>query len=195
MIYRVEKEGKDANTLRQQVNRITTAIQKRLQSEKGVKLKTTGRNMQPVWHYPKNQPRSRSGWRLTQSEQISSSNLDAVPEWLEAIEHEGALLSTLQFRVSNKSSLKAQESLRLQAIEAFRLKAASLANGLSAQSFRIISLNSSSQAPQPVLYRAEMAMMAKSTDTAPPSLSAGESSVKITVNGVIEVPFRDFKVK
>ncbi|NWF35301.1 SIMPL domain-containing protein [Mariprofundus sp. KV] len=193
--YRVEQEGKDANAIRQQVNRVTDLIHKRLQKEAALKIKTTSRNMQPVWHYPKNQPRIRTAWRMSQSEEITSSNLEAVPQWLETIEGEGAQLSNLQFRVSRQLSLQTEEALRLQAIRTFRSNAVALTNGLDAASFRIIHLNSSSQSPRPVLYRSEMAMMAKSSDAVAPSLSAGEGTVRITVNGEIEIPFIDFPAK
>ena len=193
--FRVEKEGKNANEIRQHVNRVTAAIQKWMKSEKGVKIKTTNRNMQPVWHHPKNKPRIRTSWRMTQTEQITSTNLDAVPNWLDAIETEGANLSNLQFKVSRNSSLETQAFLRLQAIKKFRAKAATMAKGVDAKSFRIIRLNTSSHMPQPIMYRAEMAMMAKAADaSAPPVLSAGEGSVRVTVNGEIEVPFTDFPV-
>lgn len=193
--FRVEQEGKDANAIRQQVNRITDLIHKRLQKEARLKIKTTGRNMQPVWHHPKNQPRIRTAWRMSQSEEITSSNLEAVPQWLETIESEGAQLSNLQFRVSQQLSLQTKDALLLQAIKAFRSKAATLAKGLDASSFRIIHLNSSAQEPRPVLYRSEMVMMAKSADAAAPSLSAGEGVARISVNGEIEVPFTDFPLQ
>jgi len=193
--FRVEKDGKDAGAVRQYVNRVSGAIQKRLQQEPGVKLKTLSRSMQPVWQYPKNRQRIRTGWRMTQTGQVVSSQLDAVPKWLDGIESAGANLSGLQFRISSKASKKAQDQLRLQAIASFRQKARLIAKGLSANSFRIIQLNSSSQAPRPVMYRGEMAMMAKSADAAPPSLSAGEGKISVSVSGTIQVPFTDFPVK
>ena len=135
--FRVEKEGKDARKIRQQVNQITAQIQKRLKKEPGLKMKTTSRNMQPIWRHPKNQPRIRTGWRMVQSEQITSSNLDAVPQWLDAIESEGAHLSSLQFRVSRKLSLQTRDALRLQAIKTFRSKAAVIAKGLDATDMQL----------------------------------------------------------
>ncbi len=193
--FRIEKEGKNTDEIRKHVNKITGLIKKRLSSEKGLQYKTTSRNMQPVWQYPKNSPRLRSSWKMTQTGQITSNNLDAVPNWLDAIEAEGANLTNLQFRISSAASKKAQAQLRLDAIMSFRNKAAVAAKGLSAKSFRIIRLNASGQTPQPVMYRAEMAMMAKSADASAPSLSAGEASVRVTVNGEIEVPFTDFPVQ
>lgn len=193
--FRVEKEGANADEIRRYVNRVSEAIQRRLKKESAVKLKTVGRNIQPMWKYPKHSQRVRTGWRMTQSGQVISSKLDAVPKWLDTIETEGAHLSSLQFRISSSASKKARDRLRLKAISSFRKKATGIAKGLNAEHFRIIQLNTSSQMPQPVIHRAEMAMMAKSADAPPPSLSAGESSLRITVNGTIQVPYIDFPVK
>ncbi|WP_236075263.1 SIMPL domain-containing protein [Mariprofundus sp. EBB-1] len=190
--FRVEKEGIDARTIRQYVNKVAAAIKNRLAHEKGVKLKTTGRNIQPIWKHVKNQPRQRTGWRMTQTGEIVSQHLDAVPGWLDAIEAEGANLSGLQFRISADTTKAVQDTLRLQAIASFRDKAAVIAKGLSAKTFRIIRLNTSSHAPQPVRYRAEMAMMSKSMAADAPSLSSGEGKVSVNVTGEIETPFIDF---
>jgi len=193
--FRVEKDGKDAGAVRQYVNQVSSAVQKRLKQEPGVKLKTISRSMQPVWQYPKNRQRVRTGWRMTQTGQVVSNKLDAVPNWLDAIESAGANLSGLQFLISSTASKRAQNQLRLQAISLFRQKAGVIAKGLSAGTFRIIQLNTSSRTPRPVMYRAEMAMMAKSADAAPPSLSAGEGKISVSVSGSIQVPFTDFPVK
>ncbi len=194
--FRVEKQGKDADAVRSYVNKVSGAIEQRLKQEADVKLKTLSRNMQPVWKYVKNSPRVRVGWQMTQSGQISTTNLKAVPKWLDAIESAGAHLSNLNFRVSDAISKQAMESLRRQAIANFRSKAAGMAKGLDAESFRIIRLNTSGQAPQPRIYRAEMAMMAKaSADNAQPALSAGENKITVTVSGEIEVPFIDYPAK
>jgi len=195
LTFRVEKDGTNAGSVRQYVNRVSGAIQKRLKHEPGVKLKTISRSMQPVWQYPKNRKRVRTGWRMIQTGQVVSRKLEAVPNWLDAIESAGANLSGLQFRISSTASKRAQDQLRLQAISLFRQKAGVIAKGLSASSFRIIQINTNSQMPRPVMYRAEMAMMAKSADAASPSLSAGEGKISVSVSGSIQVPFTDFSVK
>jgi len=194
--FRVEKDAKDAGAVREYVNRISGAIHKRLQKEVGLKVKTISRSMQPVWKYPKNAQRVRTGWRMIQTGQVVSSKLDAVPKWLDAIESLGANLSGVQFRISSSASKRAQNELRLEAVAAFRAKAAVIAKALDATQFRIIQLNTSSQVARPVMYRAEMRMMAsKSAATAAPSLSAGEGKISVRINGSIEVPFTDFSVK
>jgi len=194
--FRVEKQGRDASAVRQHVNKVSAAIAQRLKRERGVTLKTTGRNMQPVWAYPKNSTRVRTGWKMVQNGQITSTRLNAVPGWLEAIEAAGANLSNLGFRVSHAVATRERESLRLQAIGDFRRKAKEVAKGLGGASFRIIRLSTSSHASQPRVYRAEMAMMAKAVADAPaPALSAVENRLSVTISGDIEVPYIDYPVQ
>jgi len=193
--FQVEKDGNDADAIRQSINRISGSIQKRLQHEAGLKLKTISRAMQPVWQYPKNKPRIQNGWHMSQSEQVISSKLNAVPQWLQAIESAGAHVSSLQFRISRDTAKRVQDQLRLQAIALFRQKAAVIAQGLNARSFRILQLNTSSQTARPVAYRGDMTMMAKSTRVSTPSLSAGKGKLSVSVSGTIQVPFRDFPIK
>jgi len=190
--FRVEKQGQDAEVVRQYVNRVSSAIAQRLKQEKDVRLSTISRSMQPVWQYPKNSPRIRTGWQMIQSGQAVSMRLDAVPHWLDAIESAGANLSGLSFRVSAAVLEQAMVSLRQQAVCNFRSSAASMAKGLDAASFRIVHLNTGSRQPQPRVFGSEMAMMARSADAAPPALSAGENRISVTVSGDIELPFTDF---
>jgi len=191
--YRIEQESKDAKSVRQYVNRVSGLIQKRLKDVDGVTLKTTGRNMQPVWQHRPNKPRERTGWRMTQTGQVISKKLDAVPDWLAAIEDAGAHLSGLQFRISAATSQEVQGRLLLQAIAIFREKASVIASGIGASSFKVIRLNTASQTPRSPMYASDMPMMARSMKSAAaPALSAGKSLVKINISGEIETPFVDF---
>lgn len=192
--FRIEAEGENADALRQQVNRTSSEVAARLKREPDLKLTTTNRNMQPLWEHPKNAPPKRIGWMLSQQGEITSTALDKVPAWLDAIEKSGAMLNALSFRVSRASSQTAETSLRQQALQNFRTQAAELAQGLDAPSFRIMNLNTNSRLPRPMLMRSEMAMMADHRAAAA-ALSAGESTLSISVNGEILVPSRDFPAR
>lgn len=191
--FRIQARGTDATQLRQSVNRTATAIAGRLKQESGVLQKTINRNMQPTWKYPKNGERVRTGWQLTQTEQATSRNLEAVPHWLDAIEAAGAELSGLRFRLSDERARDLQSQLRMQAVAAFRKQATEMARSLDADSFRIVRLNTNSAMPRPVMMRAEMAMA--DSVAAEPALSAGEGKIGVTVSGEIELPFRDFPAR
>jgi len=198
---RVEKEGKRAADVRQYVNRVSGSISRLLEKEqarakKAMSFKTISRSMQPVWHYPKQGKRVRTGWKMVQTSEISSKRLGAVPEWLDAVEKVGAHLSRLAFRVSLPLRQRVQRELLTQAVAAFRNKAVVMATAMNAASYRIIRLDTASaRAPAPRVYRGEMAMMAKSSGAPQPSLSAGENRISVAVSGEIELPFIDFSVR
>jgi len=192
--YHMEATGTHAYALRKKVNDMSQLIHQRLKGEKGVKQVTSSRRMEILWRYDKIKSRQvRDGWKLVQQEQLISSNLAAVPEWVDDIEKAGAHLNGLSFRVSDTSMKAAQNSLRLQAVQAFRQKALTLAKALDAPSFHIINLQTSQQRPiYPV--RQSMAMMRKSAESLP-SLNSGESKLSVTVSGNIALPFMSYAVK
>lgn len=196
--YRMEATGKHANTLRKKVNSISKLIHQQLKGAKDVKQTTVSRRMEMLWRYDKMKSRQvRDGWRLVQQEQLISSNLAAVPEWVDGIEKAGAHLNALSFRISDASMKAAQNSLRLQAIQVFRNKATRIAKALDAKSFSIVRLQTGLQRPHPIRQAMPMMAMMKSESAAspPPSLNAGEGKVSVTVSGNIALPFRSYVVK
>jgi len=196
--YRMEAIGIHAKTLRKKVNGMSQLIHQQLKGEKGMKQTTLSRRMEIRWRYDKvNSRQVRDGWKLVQVEQIVSTNLDAVPHWVDAIEKAGAHLTTLHFRISDAAINVAQNSLRLQAIQAFRTKASSFAKALGATSFRIVQLQTSQQQPVYRINRGmpDMALMAKSANAPAPSFHTGEGKISVTVSGSIALPFKAYSVK
>jgi predicted secreted protein len=193
--FRIEAEGPRADALRQKVNHISQVVSERLGREKGLVQQTTGRRMEPVWHYDSaSRKQIRDGWRLVQSEQVTSTQLDAVPDWLDAIEQAGAHMDGLTFCVSRQAQHAAQDRLRLQAVAEFRARAAATAKALGAVSFRILRLNTNAIMPRPILQpMMGMAMAAKAQ--AEPALEGGQGRITVTVSGEILLPEKDYPVK
>jgi predicted secreted protein len=196
--YRMEATGKNANALRKKVNSMSQRIHQQLKGEKNIKQTTLSRRMEMLWRYDKLKSRQvRDGWKLVQVEQLVSTNLDAVPNWVDNIEKAGAHLNNLNFRISDASMKATQHSLRLQAIQAFRHKAKTFANALDATSFHILNLQTSHRQPVYRMNRAmpEMAMMSKSAGAPAPSLNAGEGKISVTISGNISLPFKSYGIK
>jgi len=192
--FRIEAEGTKADTLRRTVNRISRAVSERLQRQKHVVQRTIGRRLEPLWHYDNASHRQiRDGWRLVQSERVTSTDLDAVPDWVDAIERAGAHLDGLAFRVSRQAEDAARDRLRMQAVAAFRARAAVTAKALGASSFRILRLNTNDMMPRPIQPVMGMAMAAKAQ--AAPALEAGQSRITVRVSGDILLPEKDYPVK
>lgn len=188
--YRIAERGPNAKRLQQKVNGIASAIEARLRKEK-VKHKTTGRRLSPVSN---DGVFSTREWQMVQSGEISTQSLDAVSEWLGDIEASGAKLNRLQFTVSEAARKKIEERLRIAAISDFRTKAATIARGLSGKSFKIIQLNTGGSAPV-MNYAVQESYSLKSSVSSAPRLSAGESRIRISVSGTIEVPFTSFPAR
>lgn len=190
--FRVEERGKKLDALRKRVNQMSANIKKSLAKEKGVKLKTSSRRVNPVWK-PNQYNSARDGWVVVQTGTITSKNLEGVPRWLNIIEHAGAKLQNLSFRISDTLRRSTQEQLRIQAIKQFRIKAETVSKALDATSFSIRHLNTGNAFSPPPVYRREMAMLSKSRD-ATPALSSGDSRITVSVNGDIVVDQVRFKV-
>ena len=191
--FRVEERGKKLNALRKRVNQMSASIKKSLAKEKGVKLKTSSRRVNPIWK-PNQYNSVRDSWVVVQTATITSKNLEDVPRWLDIIEHAGAKLQNLSFRISDTLRRNTQEQLRIQAIQQFRIKAATVSKALDATSFLIRHLNTGNAFTPPPVYRGEMAMMSKSRD-AIPALSSGDSRITVNVNGDIVIDQVRFKVR
>jgi len=188
--FQILAEGPLTKPLQEEVNRISQAVDKRLAKE-NVKLKTTDRRMEPQWD---RQHARRIGWRLTQSAEATSQDLDAVAEWVQAIEELGAQLQGVTYRVSSGTMRDMQDELRMQAVASFRQEATAMARALSVPSYRVISLQTSQSQPvYPVRGRMVMGMAMEAAE--PPAMQAGESRITVSVSGEIELPFRDFPAR
>lgn len=191
--FRIEAQGPKAAVLRDRVNRISRAVDVRLKREKGVVQATLGRSVAPVWHYDSvTHKQVQDGWRLVQSAQATSGVLDAVPDWVDAIEKAGAHLDSLTFRVSAGAMEKAREHLRLRAIAEFRARAGMIARALSASSFQILELHTDTALPR---QPRPLALAQAAQATPRPVLEAGESRVTVSVSGEILLPERNYPVK
>lgn len=188
--YRIEETGTSAKKLRLQVNQITARLEKRLKDEQ-VKHNTTGRSLRPdrekgVFNYRK--------WRLNQSGQISTNDLDNISGWLADIEAMGVKLNQLSFRLSSEKMSQLHNELRLEALRKFRDQAEVLSRGVDASSFRIIRIQTSGNSPRHFSRQPMMAEMSVANNAAP-VMASGESKYTFTVSGEIEVEFTDFPVK
>jgi predicted secreted protein len=197
VFYRIEASGTEPNALSQKVNNTSQVVHARLKGEKNLKQATLSRRMEILWRYDKTAGKQvRDGWKLVQREQVTSSNLEAVADWVDAIEKVGAHLDSLNFQISEAALKTAREELRMQAVETFRIKAEMLAKSLDARSFRILHLQTGSQPPVYPVRRAipEVAMMRATSDSTP-NLNASESKISISVSGQILLPEKDFRVQ
>lgn len=184
ILFRVEARGQDITTLRQQVNAQTANISALFQDSKHGFLSTTGRSTNPLYEY-NNGKQTRVGWIVVQSAKIVSHDLDNLSALIESIEHEGALLQSLYFRVSDLLRTHTEADLRLNAVASFRHKAAILSKALDTDHYQIKHLQTTGDSPNQH-YSGNERMLMKAQISAP-TLDGGKSEITVEIQGEIEI--------
>ncbi|MDA8382335.1 MAG: SIMPL domain-containing protein [Betaproteobacteria bacterium] len=187
--YRIEAKGADLGALRSQINGIGEKIKDRLDREPDVAQRTTDRVLLQISHYDENLHRQvDEGWRLVQSGEVTSRNPGRVAAWLGAIERDGAQVRSLRYQASDREQAAARARLRSHAIGDFLSQAAATARALGAHSYRILSLATSAPTQQPYPFRGQAAF----ENVAAPALTAGTSTIRVSVTGEILLPARSY---
>jgi len=93
----------------------------------------------------------------------------------------------MSFTVSDETRTAVQNRLINTALDAFKKRASIVAENLQASGYRVVDINigTTSQRP-PVAYQSRMAMSSMD-EAAPVAVEGGESDVRVTVSGSIEL--------
>ncbi len=177
----VQREGNDLSKLADEVNlRISQAVD-RVKQVEGVALQTQGYQTYPVY-----QQQRLTSWRVRQSIRIESQDGAKLSQLLSELQSSLALES-LQYNISPAQREAAEERLIGEAISAFQKRAALVTRQLGHTDYRLVemNINSSGEPLQPVRMRA--GLMAMEASVAPPSLEAGSQTIRVDVNGTIEL--------
>ncbi len=166
---------------------ITTSINASLAEARKVKAVETSlgsRNSYPIYD---DKGQQIIGWRERAELRLESSDFAALSKLT------GELLKDLKmagmnFSISDPLRKKNEDALLKESVAAFRERAQLTSEALGGSSYKIVSLNLSSngfQSPRPMYA---MAMKSAMRDAAPtPEIEAGTSQVTVSADGVIEV--------
>ncbi len=175
-----EEQGSDATRLANMVNSSINAAIKRIKPYRDIKLETQSYTTSPLYHKNK-----VSGWRVRQSLSIESRNMALVSELLGELQ-QNLKLQSISFSVSPERQRQVDDALISEALAAFEARARLVVNKLKRRGYRIVDINiSTSGGVQPIRPYARAAMM--QAEAAAPAMEAGESSMRVTVNGTIEL--------
>ena len=177
----VQREGSELSRLADEVNKLITQAIAQIKQVDGIKLQTQGYQTYPTY----NQQRV-TGWRVRQSLRIQSQDSAKLSQLLSQLQSSLALES-LQYNVSPAQRTTAEEQLIGEAISSFQKRAALVTKHLGRKDYRLVemNINTSGQPVQPVRMRASM--MAMEASVAQPSLEAGSQTIRVDVNGTIEL--------
>ena len=176
-----QQEGSDLSRLADQVNRRISEAVALIKDVEGVKLQTQGYQTYPTYHQQR-----VTGWRVRQTIRLESQDAAKLSQLLSRLQSSLALQS-LDYDVSPAQREAAEEQLMARAIGSFQRRAALVSEQLGRQDYRLVEMriNTSGQPVQPVRMRA--GMLAMESSVAPPSLEAGSQTIRVDVNGTIEL--------
>lgn len=179
-----QREGSDPATLSDNVNRLISQAIDLARAQPEVKLQTLGYQTSPLY-----QQQRLSGWRVKQSLRLESRNSEKLSQLLSRLQ-EILNLESISYAVSDERRQTVEEDLIKQALAAFERRAQLVTRQLGRDSYRLLEMNirNSSQPVQPLRMRASM--MAMEASVAAPSLEAGTQTLKVEVDGRIELQLK-----
>jgi len=185
----IEHQAKTAAEAAEDVNAAIDWGVKQAQAVEGVKVRTLEYNTSPVYSKARKAGEVYTPqimeWRVSQAMRVESTDADALSELITGLQQRLAIRQ-IGYEVS-KALREATESVLIdEAIQAFQQRSRQVAKGFGHDGYRLVkvNINSGSFRP-PVPYARSMAMEA--AGAAPVAIEAGTSTLKINVNGTIEL--------
>jgi len=177
----VQENGAQPSLLTQRVNSRMTKVLAIIEHATDIKAQTT--------HY-NTQPRYKSGkifeWQVTQSINLSSSNIDQLTTLLAKL-NDLAHIQSMTFSVSDSLRDQTKHALTKTAIKQFRDKAQVITEQFDKTTYQLIhasvDTNSNHYSPKHMM----MERMAVADAVSTPAVSAGTNKITVTVNGSIEL--------
>ena len=180
-VLSAQQEGSDPAVLGDSVNRTINEAVEAAKQVPGIKLQTLGYQTSPRY-----QQQRLIGWRVKQSLRLQSTDGEKLSQLISRLQSTLALES-ISYSISDERRREVEESLITQALEAFQQRAKLVTGQLGRKTYRLveIQIHNSSQPIQPMHLRA--GMMSMEAKVASPSLEAGTQTLRVQVNGRIEL--------
>ena len=172
-------ESRDPADLAAAINRDMDWALQAARSVEGVDASTGGYQT-----YPVHKDNVIKSWRGQQDLILEGRDHEAIGRLVGKLQ-DRLQVKTMQFTVSDERCRAVENRLIARALDAFRERAGIVGSNLEAKGYRIVELNinTSSQRP-PVPYQARMAAMEAA---APVVTEAGDSDIRVSINGTVEL--------
>ena len=149
--------------------------------QKGVKVRTGSYQTWPV-----TRKEVTTGWRGQQDLILESRDTQALSRLTGQLQDK-LQINSMSFSVSDEKRVTVENRLIDLALNAFKERARIVGDNLKADGYRIVELNvGTSTARPPMMHQARVASMSAGASDAV-AVEGGESDVRITVNGTIEL--------
>jgi len=148
---------------------------------KGVKVRTGSYQTWPV-----TRKEVTTGWRGQQDLVLESRDTRALSDLAGQLQDK-LQIKSMSFTVSDEKRVTVENRLIDLALNAFKERARIVGDNLKADGYRIVEINvGTSTARPPMMHQARIASMSMEASDAV-AVEGGESDVRITVNGTIEL--------
>lgn len=136
--------------------------------------------------YPVYRENILKGWRGQQTLELEGNDTKVIGQLVGQLQ-EKLQVKNIRFSVSDETRERVENRLIGLALDAFKARARIVGDNLGASGYRIVelSINSASQRP-PMPYQVRMAAAPMEADSAI-AVEAGESDIRVTVNGTLEL--------
>lgn len=178
----IEDNDSNPQRLAERINSRLNAATAVARGYKAVKVATGALQTWPVYS-DKNR---LTGWRTRASLSLNSRDFAAAQKLIGELQTQ-MMIENVGFSVSPEARAEQENALIGEALGAFRERAALVQQGLGAKGWKVVNINLSTSggaAERFAVYRAK-AMVADAA--AAPELSAGESELRMQVNGSIQL--------
>lgn len=180
-VLAAQDEDADAAQLADRINRTMAWALAQSKGRTGIEVRSGGYSTQPV--YSKN---TLTGWRATQELILEGGDFGQISKLIGALQ-ERLQLTMVSFSIAPETRSAVEGRLIDQALDGFKQRAEQVRRNIGTAGYRIVELNIMTEGapvqPYPVM-RAE-AMSMKSV--AAPSFEGGDSEVRVSVQGSIQL--------
>ncbi len=183
VILYAEEQHADPTRLAERITQRLNEGLERARAVEGVQVSSGNRRSHPVY----DDKNSITGWRERAEIRLESNDFAALAT-LTGDLLKGLSLSGMQFSLSPEARQSSEEELIGDAIDAFRQRASLVTEKLGGSDYKIVNLNLHTQSPGPIYPRNAMLMRSEADSTAP-NVEAGEASVSVQADGVIEIRY------
>ena len=171
----VEHNARDAGTLPGLVNADMRWALDAAAKHPAVRAKTGDYSTQPEYASTR-----IVGWRAIQELRLEGEDFAAVSALVSELQQKLQVRS-MSFVPTRETRLKAEATLTRDALKAFAERASLIAESMGAKGYEVVDVTVGS-APEPVMFRRDLGMMAMSSDAAAPPVAVQSGTATITVN-------------
>ncbi|NOY15873.1 MAG: SIMPL domain-containing protein [Gammaproteobacteria bacterium] len=178
----VERNNQDAPKLANEINQLITSANATIKKFPSIKSSTSDYSIRPVY----SRDQQLDHWRGVSSITLKSQRIKDM-EALVQILQKTLLVKSTRYNVSAERKEEIETGMIKDALKKFNIRAKMISKDMGFKKYRLvnININNSSNTPRPIYAMARSKTV--SADITPPSFESGQSILKVTVSGTIEM--------